>query len=248
MNAPQGPLWKPKNRPAGADGAFASAATPPLGPVLPPSRLVRHRPLGGTHGSNQTWVVSFTDIMGLMLTFFVLLYAMSERETQQSTSTDGAPRVQYDRTFQGRPGDMGDSEEISLPRVRYEKGLDLGYLTEILEERQSRVSGLALVTLKQDGGDVVMAVPAPLVMDRGDKADDVMSELVAIITSLPNQVDLTIVPGVGNGIAGGFDLARGVARRMAAQGYDRPLAIGVAAQPAPRDAMIHFRISKYTRS
>ncbi len=47
--------------------------------ALPVYRPLKFRTLGGTSGSNKTWLVSFTDIMGLMLTFFVLLFAMSER-------------------------------------------------------------------------------------------------------------------------------------------------------------------------
>lgn len=245
MTAPQ-PSWKPK-RSGAMGGAFASASTPPMGPVLPPPTRItqRHRPLGGTHGSNQTWIVSFTDIMGLMLTFFVLMYAMSERQAQDSTSTDGAPPVQYDRTFQGRPGDMGDSEELSLPRVRYEKGVDITYLNEILQDRQATAPGLALVQVKKEGGDILLMAPSELVTGKADDSDLVVKELVDVLTTLSNQVDLDITPGKEDTMASGFELARAVARRFQAEGYEPTMAVRVRAEKTTGDSVVGFRISQY---
>jgi chemotaxis protein MotB len=186
-------------------------------------RMRKHRSLGGTQGSNKTWMISFTDIMGLMLTFFVLIYAMSEREVVQHLNPQAAAAV--DRgSFSGPPLSMGDSDTISLPRASQSRGLDLPYLEQVLRTKQEQVPGLAALNAAQDGSLVVLSIPVASIVDddgglRAD-AEPILVAMANLLSTISNQIELVVT---GEGVKSGLNQARLVATSLRLHGYDRPL-------------------------
>jgi hypothetical protein len=62
--------------------AVSTTAQDPIDIVIDPveTQMTRRR-LGDQVQPNYTWLVTFTDVMGLILTFFVMLFSMSSPET-----------------------------------------------------------------------------------------------------------------------------------------------------------------------
>lgn len=79
------------------------------------------------------WLVTFTDIMALMLTFFVLLYTMSSPKEQEWTQMTAALGRDLGRQF-APPANRGTQDTINIDKVDFSKALDLSYLGVLLKE------------------------------------------------------------------------------------------------------------------
>ena len=91
----------------------------------------RRLDFGGKPGKS-VWLITFADLSGLMLAFFVLLYSMSTLELDKwkaaaSRMTRGEPA-----SVQLRPAPVSTQ---SVPVVDIPPALPLGYLGQILEQK-----------------------------------------------------------------------------------------------------------------
>jgi hypothetical protein len=65
-----------------------------------------------------TWILSFTDTMGLLLTFFVMLFCMSSPKQDEDTprGQSNLPPLLEEYQFQGASGQAGPLDTISVNR------------------------------------------------------------------------------------------------------------------------------------
>ena len=77
--------------------------------------------------------ITFTDTMALMLTFFVLMFAMSEPKPEYWSDMASALHTEL-KPFDVNVNDSGPVNAINLERVGYNKALDLNYLEEVLQQ------------------------------------------------------------------------------------------------------------------
>lgn len=195
-------------------------------------------PLGLSGGSAyRVWLISFTDIMGLMLTFFVLAYSMSERETQKFNEF-AASFNQAKASFTAPPLDMGDSDTISLPRTRFERGLDATYLRQILDRKKLDVPAFqdADVTAGVNG-DATLSIPIDRLMNADQMVTTrasrtVIAELVDLLSGTPNRLELQIGWYGKPEVALSRALAQGrvIAREMKTSGLNNDITITISAQ------------------
>lgn len=80
------------------------------------------------------WLISFTDIMALMLTFFVLLYAMSEPEEKSWSDIMAALQKEF-HVYYGPRLESGPSDTIDVGRINFNRALPLDYLKSLLEQQ-----------------------------------------------------------------------------------------------------------------
>ncbi len=87
--------------------------------------------------NDPKWMVSFADLLSLILTFFVLMFSMSVTEENKWDSVT--------RSFSQRLKPEQDaridvpSETMSITRIQLDKAMDLSYLYNVLEsKRQSQ--------------------------------------------------------------------------------------------------------------
>lgn len=118
-------------------------------------------------GISMIWLVSFTDIMALMLTFFVLLFSMSTPE--QKTFADMTAALHNElRRFYGRPLNPGQEDSIDVSRIDYDRALDIRYLEALMESMVARNEALkTVVTLMPQGDHLMMSLPQDLLFDVG---------------------------------------------------------------------------------
>ena len=84
-------------------------------------------PVPGGQRSSQAWLVTFTDLVALMLTFFVMLFAMSKIEHRQWQNLTDALAQDLDAVREGRyEGEPGDAM-VKLVR----EGANLDELSEV---------------------------------------------------------------------------------------------------------------------
>lgn len=140
------------------------------------------------------WLVTFADTMALMLTFFVLLYAMSTPKEEAWTSMTGALNRQFSK-FQSSKWQRGSQDTITIEKVDFEKAQDLDYLEFLIEEileRNSDLSGIFL-TLQKDR--LIISLPNDLMFESGSARVDASGKkalftLGDFLSKLKNRIEV----------------------------------------------------------
>lgn len=187
-------------------GTRAPAGGPELEPPdLKPRDLeprdLEHRPsyldlLARPNWSNavgQAWLLTFTDLIALMLAFFVLMFAMSQIEQRnwQGLVDALASDLNALRKVENvKPAlDFQPEEEAVVP------GSDLDYLTPIIREQFAAHPLLAQATIHRAAERLVISLPAGLLFGAGSavpapKAAVLGSALVSVLRNLHNAVEV----------------------------------------------------------
>ena len=137
--------------------------------VQPVETQMSRRRLGDSPKPNYVWLVTFTDIMGLMLTFFVMMFAMAEPREAEWSEVSAALRSEVGKVY-GASENSGTEETIDLSRVNYKNALDVRYLEELMRTLIEENEGLKNITLISQPGSVVLSLPQELLFDPGQAA------------------------------------------------------------------------------
>lgn len=137
-------------------------------------------------GSTNTWLVSFTDVIALMLTFFVLIFSMSE--PVQNTVTEEISTLKENASVtRGAPDFSGQVEKSNLIRDNRVSGLDLTYLETLLKEMlgnliqdEPKLSGIKL----RRSNDMLFIMIPDRVLKRGNALDS----LAVMLARLRNDI------------------------------------------------------------
>jgi chemotaxis protein MotB len=140
------------------------------------------------------WLVTFTDVMALLLTFFVLLYAMSVPEVDKwndmtKAVNKGLSRVETMESFSGQ------SMEISIDKISASSALDLNYLASLLEKQFDEYENMKSIVLLQSDDELVISMPADLLFKSGDAEISIegkraMYILGGILNKIRNRIEI----------------------------------------------------------
>lgn len=207
----------------------------------------------------QIWMVTFTDLVGLLLAFFVMIFAMSNLDQAKFQES-------YGGADSNRPLLPGALEETTradrnAPQATVELGHHLGYLGTLLREQIAREALLDGTIVRQDGSEIILSLPAQLLFapngaEPTAQGGQALFALVGLLRNLQNRIEVeghadpkppTVVAFVSNWE---LSLARAtaVALSLEAAGYGQSVVIrGRAAAryaeiaeslpPAERDAL-----------
>lgn len=139
------------------------------------------------------WLVSFADLVGLLLAFFVLIFSMSSIEPARLQEMGGGIDLGRD-PIPGATGATAASDS-NAPQAEVEIGQDLGYLGALLREQLQREPLLARTLVHRDGERIVLSLPAELLFapngatptPEGERA---LFALVSVLRNLPNRVEI----------------------------------------------------------
>lgn len=112
---------------------------------------------------NQLWIISFCDLMQILLAFFVMLFSMSHIQTQAwRTIVKGLS----DELSPGRERAILELEKDARPeRLREPKGIDLGYLEAVIREKFRNHPVLANARVHSRPDRVVISLPVDLLFE-----------------------------------------------------------------------------------
>ena len=197
------------------------------------------RRLGDTPKPNYIWLVTFTDIMGLMLTFFVMLFAMSEPRHEEWEEVKSALQSEIGKVY-GAFYTQGTEETIDLGKINYGQALDVRYLEELLGSVVENNEILKAVTLIPQPGSVVLSLPQDLLFAPGqavikESGRKVLYTLGGSLTRMRNRVEIDghadprPVEGASSGFANNWELSLARAANVAAilenVGYQQSIGI-----------------------
>lgn len=218
----------------------------------PPQEAESQAPQGGIrHGRrlgdippeepSMLWLITFTDIMGLMLTFFVMMFAMSTPEEKPFAEMTSALQSEFNR-FYGRTLNAGPEDSIDISRIDYDSALDIKYLEALMRSLLERNDSLkTAVTLMPQDTHLMMSLPDDMLFDVGmaDVKDNSTKALFALggaFSRMKNTIELVghadpraVEGGKNSPFESNWDLslARAVAVAAALDkvGYTQPVAV-----------------------
>lgn len=140
------------------------------------------------------WLITFTDIMALMLTFFVLLYSMSVPEVEKwedlSTSINkGFSKFYSPRNFSGA------QDTISIDKIDRTEALDLNYLRDLIEAKMKDndlLGGVKIITGKDK---IIISLPEDLLFEGGNnevttQGKRALFSLGGLLARIRNRVEI----------------------------------------------------------
>lgn len=181
------------------------------------------------------WLVTFGDATALMLTFFVMLFAMSQI---QSEKWDALVERFYIADIRPPSEDPLPTEDQSIATVDLRPALSTDYLDRIMREALARDGVLADSTITRLSDRLVVSLPSEALFPNGgdvllEPAREAVFRLGVFLAQIGNQVEVLGHTDPGAALFGDFDddwalaLARAlaVARELARSGYGRTLEI-----------------------
>lgn len=192
-----------------------------------------------TEESSMLWLITFTDIMALMLTFFVLLYSMSVPEEEDWKVITKGMTNQFS-TRHALQWNKGSQDSISINKIDFSEALDLGYLSSVLNNVVEKDRRLQNVKIIPQRDHIVVSVPSELLFESGqaeisDEGKQVLFSLGNAMTRIRNRIEVIghtdprPIEKSGGRFASNWDLslarAASVALTLKNGGYERPVTI-----------------------
>lgn len=248
---------QPKKNP-GRDGI------PPIGALRPGAVIYGQGGFGPEPQRNRgdTWMITFTDLVSLMLTFFVLLFSMSRIDEVRWQNLKDSLAQGLDRVSEFKV--PFPEEELDIKRVTTLPGDDLGYLASILKQHMTGVPSLSEVLLENRGDQLRLALGTGRHFESsgGDLTAEGKEALFAIggfVASLANRIEVSsyaLPPESGShdrieAWEAALVRARAVAGQLISAGYRRDIpvrALGARSAASDRqDGSAQFERSPWGR-
>lgn len=224
---------KPKTGPAALIAAGQSALPTAVGQPAPPGGAAGSEGAPVSGQGEQAWLVTFTDLVALLITFFVMLFAMSQVEERKwQNLTDALSRnlsLVRDITV------ALPVEDLDIDTVEFLPGTDLDYLALLLEQHMASEAVLAGGALRRQDDRIVMSLPgellfAPNSATLSEEGARAAFALTSVLRNLENRIEVTgsadpTRPGGGFRSNWELSLARAarVATLLSDSGYRRPV-------------------------
>ncbi len=173
----------------------ASVIKPPLGTLDHGAVIYGHGGFGAEpeQDSGQAWMVTFTDLVALMLTFFVLLFSMSRIDEVQWQNLKDSISLGLDRVSEFKV--PFPEEELDIKRVTALPGDDLGYLASVLDQHMEEISSLSDVLIENRGDQLRLVLQTnrhfePAGGNLTVAGEDALFAIGGIVASLSNRIEV----------------------------------------------------------
>lgn len=146
------------------------------------------------NGATPQWMLTFADLLSLILTFFVLLYAMREPESPQWRDITASLSQRLRPTI--RDEYIPPASEESIPRVNAVEAADLTYLLSILKDKLKDAGALRdrfTVKLTPDRLILTFREGALFVEESSHLTDEgvaSLKDLGNVLESIGNHIDV----------------------------------------------------------
>lgn len=141
---------------------------------------------------SKVWLISFTDVMALMLTFFVLIFSMisPERDIMGQVAS-----VFKEQKQAGDAYNAGRFSTDSQQRLKARDGRDLEYLSFTLKQRVESDQLLSKIKIIKRDKFVIIKLPETLLFKTGsfEVSEDVQTQLshfFVLLGGLKNKVEI----------------------------------------------------------
>lgn len=185
------------------------------------------------------WLITFTDVMALMLTFFVLLYSMAVPEESKWTEVTAAMNKEFG-TYSNPALRPGPLDTIDIQKIAVNEALNLNYLRTILADLISKNEELTDIVLRLQKDRLIISLPDVLLFESGGSevslgGKKALFSLGGALSHIRNRIEVightdpSPIQNPAGGVASNWELsllrAANVAAVLDDVGYDRPIVI-----------------------
>jgi chemotaxis protein MotB len=202
----------------------------------------------GNLTKSSVWLVSFTDVIALMLTFFVLLYSMSTPDSQKWEYKVGVP-IDPVAEYSGPSQNAGVNEGQNINRIEYNNADDREYVEALLKEILNTSGAANDFIIRQIEADVELTL-SQRIFDKASSlinkdSGSVIGQLSPVLNNLDNQIKITASLNAGDK-SKVFERMQMVGALMKQSGYKKPIALGLNGGYAnDRAGRIHILIQPH---
>jgi len=143
-------------------------------------------------GTSNVWLISFTDVIALMLTFFVLMFSMinPEREIYSNITY-----VLKNNGAFGSTEQSGLTNRDANQRIQVIRGEDLNYLASVLRQNIKGRGALYGAEIINENSRLVIRLPNRLLFDSGAHelragVAPELADLFTLLTNLKNAIEV----------------------------------------------------------
>ncbi len=185
------------------------------------------------------WLVTFADLAAVLVAFFVLMFSMSEVDTDRWNGAVDALDRQFDLTR--IPEKATPAAARNITQLLAEDGLDLGYLRRIFAGHMAAEPILEDARLRVANGALIVTLPAGLLFESGGSRISpdgrrTVFVLAGVLGRIKNNIDVIghadprLVRDVSHDTNWELSLARAVsvARALNAAGVSREIRVAGA--------------------
>lgn len=183
-----------------------------------------------TEGSS-VWLISFTDVIALMLTFFVLLYAMSDPIRQKWDNKMGITPYNTAR-YSAAAGEAGTQESVNLNRLSFQQAENLNYAQAVLQELLNESGAGMPVDIGRSGNELRLSFADALFFpdENGEFSSETLALLARmgpVLDNLENSLAVTgFAPAADHETM--FADVQQFAKALKESDYSKPLALAVS--------------------
>lgn len=143
--------------------------------------------------STGAWMVTFTDLVALLLTFFVMIFAMSTVKVADWQSLTESLRRQLSSVV-GTPT-ATPSMRLDVPTAERAPGTDLDYLFELLRGQLRGTPPLDQARMRLEEGQLYVSLPSDLLFRPGgydltDEAAEAVFAIGGVLRNLSNMIEV----------------------------------------------------------
>ncbi len=141
----------------------------------------------------NAWLVTFTDLIALMLTFFVMLFAMSNVKTERWQNLSDSLRQRLS-TVLDQP-QASPTFKLDMPSAERTPGADLDYVAEVLRTQLAEHEQLQRGVVRRESGRVFISLPADMLFESGeyeltDRASEAVFALGGMLRNFENRIEV----------------------------------------------------------
>ena len=204
---------------------------------IAPRRRFNRRAGDNDGGSASTWLISFTDVMALMLTFFVLLFSMASPDEGKWDKLTQTAQESFNR-FYGKPLHRGSEDAVNIDKINFSRALNLNYLKSImakLVKEEPILNDIRLISFDQR---LIISLPQNLLFDSGqaevkERGRKALFALSGTLSRIKNRLEVVghtdPRPVTGGEFKSNWELSLARAANVAAVletvGYTKPVKI-----------------------
>lgn len=181
------------------------------------------------------WLLTFTDIMALMLTFFVLLYSMSVPRVDlwEDLTREASRAITFEEAMARF---SGENVDLSIEKISSNRALDLTYLSRLLTAQLEKNEKFDSVLIFQGQDKLVISLPSDLLFDSASaelntEGKRAIFSLSNILNKIRNRIEVIghadPAPISGGAYASNWELslarAMSVSGSLSASGYQRDI-------------------------
>lgn len=185
------------------------------------------------------WLITFTDIMALMLTFFVLLYSMSAPDQEQWEKMTDAISEGFSK-FYSPENYSGPQDTIEIEKIGMSQALNLDYLKSVVTQAMAEDEKLARLVIIPQRDRLIISLPHDLLFEVGKaevsvEGKQVLFSLSSLLERIRNRMEVIghadpqPIQDPAGEFASNWELslarAANVAAVLESVGYSRPITV-----------------------